>query len=95
MLSEKVADRFGHALKYGGGDEAVRARMVGLSDAAYHVDFVQDLVRLATRRLASSGDEELLSQLAAEQADLERDRRALSMRLQQVADNPDAVFDET
>ena len=95
MLSEKVADRFGHALKYGGGDEAVRARMVGLSDAAYHVDFVQHLVRLATRRLASGGDEELLSQLAAEQADLERDRRALSMRLQQVADNPDAVFDET
>jgi ppGpp synthetase/RelA/SpoT-type nucleotidyltranferase len=97
VLSEKVADRFGHAIKYGHGDAALAARMAQLSDAAYHVDGLQDFVRLVAERVKfeSEDDENLRNQLEAERVDLIRDRRILADRLRQFSDNPDALLDET
>ena len=42
-LSEKLADRFGFELKYGGGPEAMRRILIELSDSIHQIETRTDV----------------------------------------------------
>jgi len=94
VLSEKVADRFGNALKYGGGDGTVQTRLNQLANTAYHVDFLQ-VIFLTVPEAGAEGDEGAGSGREADFAELDRFRRLLSDKLHQYSEHPDSLLDDT
>lgn len=79
QISEKLADAFGIEVKYGGGDELVRAALDGLSEEVARVERLElDFVEAMDAGPPSA--EEALH-LAALEADLERERERLQALL--------------
>ncbi|MDY0745400.1 hypothetical protein SNE35_12835 [Paucibacter sp. R3-3] len=92
-LSEKAADRFDHALKYGGGPERIREALSRLSTWAHDVDWKIDLVQVIGPGVEKTGDTDLQKLYRQTSAELAEDRRILSEAFAALAEDPDELLD--
>lgn len=81
QISEKLADRYGIEVKYGGGDEASRAALHRLSNEIQRIETVE--LRIEALDVGALSDDEM-EDLAALRADIEGDRESLQETLAEI-----------
>lgn len=81
QISEKLADRYGIEVKYGGGDEASRAALQRLSNEIQRIETVE--LRIEALDVGALSDDEM-EDLAALRADIEGDRESLQETLAEI-----------
>ena len=94
-MSEKVADRYGHEIKYGAGREDWGISLLELSNQVHEIELMQDDSEHMAGQVRAIGERELIEKHDAFAKGLDELRGKLRDDLERLATNPNNLAGET